>query len=922
MSAPDLPGSPSQQVQDTRVKGNLTQTINVSVADGAVLGFGIWSWEDWVQRAQRGARGPAAEATNGRLDSGAIHRVGEQKIVAAVCAWAESSSVDSLTVGIIGKHGTGATWSLLNVGEAIAAQGFQDLIFVVDDLDRFSKTDLTKAIPKCDRCILLIDDADVQQAMRPLRHAIGTHKVCAIYTTADRRYAGLMSALNPRKSALDLELPDLPSPRELQSLRHLLDRPHLSNADSHGVARANLRSAVRILRSLEPTETMAQRLVDLRSDDTAAVPGSVAFLLFSTARDLLLPQALALRAVGGDISAEVMTWVQVRPYLQANGQIHNLLWIEDRMAARLAENMWQSSGELDKASRRDAIEKIATVLVSAASADSAQERTFVRQLFKTLPPSMQVELTRRHALRLREFANREERTELVFGWLPILKAGGIGIVDLVNARLRTQDHAAPYDGVDLILAINAMGESSAVTNLEAYLAGAQVWPASAWVQFIAMLEHVSSRHTAVLLQTALPLLRGRSDLPQILQTGNSVQLLVPLVERFAPPKDRSWVRECLVPLVATQPYTAPMMLSLTGRCLAQPRSERGLRILRVVTSGSYGTDFAKLFTEEIQALADEEAGAALAHETVDAVAVALRLTTMKPSVVNNIWRSLLIFARTWDPDRAAIFTREAADYVEKVRGHTPYAHILALHNSTLIGMSRFGLLEQRDVEAALLPFLDGRRHISVAQAALNSLSAFANSDLWVADLAMAAIRALICDEPVAAKAAVGAFLADASRGCPEQNEYVTPPAFLMLDHSWTSPLMQQLVQAMRWLDADELKMFNRVSERWHGFSDVHQGLAREALRLGLQGSERSLFEGMATKSPTWACLCVAAEAADGHLAIARQGMKDVLASYQERRQGAHPYAVHQASASMARATLGDESVLYGLIARLMRLGPL
>lgn len=272
MSAQDLPGGYSQEVHRTRVRGSLTQTINVSVADGAVLGFGIWSWEDWVQRASRGARGPAAEATTGRLDTGAIQRAGEQKIVAAVSAWAESSSVPSLTVGITGKHGAGATWSLLNVGEALAAQGFQRRIFVVDDLDRFGKTDLTKALPELDHYILLIDDADVQEAIRPLHHAIGSRTVCAIYTTADLRYATIMAALNARKSPLDLALPDRPTAPELQSMKQLLDRPHLSNADHHVIARANLRSAARILRGLEPTETLAQRLVDLRADDTAPAP--------------------------------------------------------------------------------------------------------------------------------------------------------------------------------------------------------------------------------------------------------------------------------------------------------------------------------------------------------------------------------------------------------------------------------------------------------------------------------------------------------------------------------------------------------------------------------------------------------------------------------------------------------------------------
>lgn len=616
-----------------------------------------------------------------------------------------------------------------------------------------------------------------------------------------------------------------------------------------------------------------------------------------------------------------MTWVQVRPYLAAVGQTHNLLWIEDRAAARLAEHRWQTDSELDDASRREDIEKIATALVSAAFADSAQDRTFIRQLFNTLPRSLLGRLVRAHASRLTEFANREERAEFVFGWLPILKAGGIGVADLVDARLRVQDHA-PYDGVDLILAINAMGESSVVTNLQTYLAGSGVWPASAWVQFIAMLEHVSSHRAGVLLNTALPLLKGRGDVHQILETSNSVQLLVPLVERFATAPDRLWMRECLMPLVSTQPRAAPMILRLTGRCLSQPRSELALRILEVVTSGVFGTNLVQLFIKETQSLADEEAGAGLARETVDAVTVTLRSGAMKPSVFNELWASLLTFAETWDPDRASLFTREAADYVETMRGHTPYAHIERLHGKTLAAMSRLGLLEQRDVDAALLPFLRGRGHITQAHAALNSLAAFANSDLWVADLAIDAMRALLSDDPVAVETAVDAFLAQASRGCPEQNEYVPPVAFLKLDQAWTSPLIRQLVQAMRHLDVDQVRMFEGVSKRWHSFPDVHMVLAREALRLGLQGSESSLFEGKATTSPTWACLCVAAEAADGKLAPARQGMKDVLARYQERHEGAHPHAIHQASTYMARATVGDESVLYSLIASLMRLGPL
>lgn len=909
-----------QEVSHTSVRGNLEQkhTTNVYVTDGAIPGFGLWRWDDWVERVAGGARGPAAKATSLALQDALVRRDGQGSVITAVEAWVSDPTASSMTIGVKGKHGAGLTSCLFSIATSLVVSLGSEAVFVVEDVDRFFRTDLAKVLPGQNDLILIVDDADEQNAHRPLRIASGSLRVCTIYSTSSRSYAGVMGALNSRGVGLDIELPEVPSTTDIAALQLLHGRTALSLSESHAIKRGNFRSVACILNGSITTRVVTQRLGEMRRSENTAVAAAAAYLLVATARDAPIPQALLRRALATEIPDEVRSWVQVRPYIGQRGRKGNLLWIEDRAAARSAEDAWREDNQLDSDSFEESLQQTAQALLSAMSVNSSAERTCLRKIWRQLPPAVQRNLAKTNVGVLRDLIDKEAHTELVFGWMPILKLAGIDGSQILDA-LKGAEVVRPNDGVSLILAMHALGSEEVAQNLATEVDASQMWSIQSWVQFVAMLEHVPSREASTLIQAAMPWMRAREDLGEILGKSNTCQLLLPLLAQFGSHTDRLRVQKESLGLIFTQPHITGHVLDLTSRCLMQKRSELALRVTQTAVTKYLVQDTQALaaFAEELEYLRNEEERGSLGTSTAEMVAKSLREATSKPSVQNLPRSALLSFAGTWDPANKSELISESAEFLQQTLTDVPITHVAILFAKTMRMMAYQGGPPEEYLTMGLTPFkYGGRPNSQVGVAAVYSLVAFATTRY--SSYARLALRSLIRDDPGRAAESMENFLYQVAHLAP-RSDLRMPKALANLDSN--GYIARSLIESIKFMGDDQEVVLRSAVTKWRKVSYVQLNLTSELVRLGMQDYEPSLFRVADDASASSRHLAVTA-LAQVNLNAARESMRKLFLEYLQSGEGAHPSAVTRSATAMSEATEGNESDLYRLVARLMAVGPL
>jgi hypothetical protein len=840
--------------------------------------------------------------------------------VDTVYKWITAGQSSSMIIGINGKHGSGTTTCLFSVALALSQMTSTEDMYVVDDIDKFGVTDLSKALYGHDRLILLIDDADKQQALRPIRLAMHSLPICAIYTSSNTPYSEDMAALNESESVPEIVLNSTPDTIQLKALRSLLKRPHLSISEKEALARANFRSAVRILEGRSTTKGVTRRLVNLRRDGHIAAARAVEYLTFTTARDLLIPQSLMRRAMGREIPTEVMSWVQIRPYLRRLRQADHLLWIEDREAAKRAEAQWRSASQYDERSFNDSILLLTESLVTAASVDSAVDRTFIRRLLGHLPYELRENVARSHIAVLRQMAEREQGQDLAFGWLSYLKLGGVDVSHFVASKIAL-GFGTLDDGVDLVLAIQAMGGEYAARELAVKVDGASLWSAHAWVNFISLLEHFPRSQASKLLRAAIPWLRARSDLTQILDTWNTLQTLLRLVELHGSPSDRIHVHSYSLPFMALRPNVANAVFKLTTRCIVQSRSALAIRALQaaISTDAAQRSKMLAIFRDEAIGLTIEEREQSLAQKALDCV---VYNHSWPPSVQNQLRRSALAFASKWSPDLVPSLIYDNATYLSAALVESPFNHSAHLHSYVMRVMAERGALVGEYMPVALAPFSVPKSNPSVGRSAISSLLAFSASTSLYSFQARSALYQLIDVEPELAMASVEAFLDDVRDLVAERGTLHVPTAFSDLDTRSGLPLVQDLLFAIRYVGGDERALVRSAVKRWNQFPSLRTWLAGEVLRLNMQDEAQDLFRDGEGGGLSWTCMVVSAMANMRNLPAARAGIREIVNHLQRHGEGAHPFAITRAAASMSHVTDGNESELYSLVTRLMTLKPL
>src|SRR5690349_22421342 len=201
-----MTNDPRQVIKNARARGDINQSL--TVAGGSSLGAGVWRWADWEDRVEAGAPGALAASTRLVLRGLTISRSINDAALSAARTFLNGDA-NRRAITVLGKHGTGRSAFAIAVAKALSSEGFEE-IYLVDDYLRFAQTDLADVLPPDRRSVLVVDDADVQSAFRPLYNAIGAIDVCALTTLANRRLANTYAALDSRPNKI-LELPGRPS---------------------------------------------------------------------------------------------------------------------------------------------------------------------------------------------------------------------------------------------------------------------------------------------------------------------------------------------------------------------------------------------------------------------------------------------------------------------------------------------------------------------------------------------------------------------------------------------------------------------------------------------------------------------------------------------------------------------------------------
>jgi len=642
----------------------------------------------------------------------------------------------------------------------------------------------------------------------------------------------------------------------------------------------------------------------------------------STARDLMLPQSMLLRALGRSIPVDLNPWIQVRPY-GAAALTQHLLWIEDRVAAAGAERLWNDENEYDRASHFERQLTQTVRLLSAAKPQASLDRVLARQLLASVPGEMRRAIGEALAPHLLEMVSHEGRAEFAYSWLPLLASAGIDAQPIVRRHLRT-DPGLPRDPVSLLLTLHHLGAEKTAEHLASTLDLSEAWTTDDWVDFIALLEHLSPSNSDQLVRIALPLLRGLGPgVMQILSAANSVQLLAPVVERAGGPADRRWILPFLQEIASTKPHAVGQYLLLTRRCLSQPRNELALDIMqRVLLGKGFETREA---AERYSGLVRRELEEDLAGRAVDTVDHLTDGLQTKPSIANNVWGAYIRFAWSWAPGAAGAITLRALDLVASTGPQTSVKLMIVMHQSALRAAARLGVLRAPDLRVALDTSSWPMKRDSAAARFIDCLSASAaSSSLEVSLAARRALSALVQEGGRSLRLVLMEFVEAARAWTGFTGRLDLPGALFSVDESHAVPATAAtLLSNLRWAEIEDTRRAaEAIYRRWGDDPRLTQRVVVAMLRLDAPDLGALRLSRIPAPTPTQWCLWAAVHARQGSLSDAREDLRQVLKTYRQKGRGGHPHTVHQAASEMAAKSRGQERHAYLLVRSLVVLGPL
>ena len=930
MNMDELRPRRSQSVEQSIIYGDNTQVGGdyISQTIGSMLGNGIYQWQDWVVDSSKQPFGYAQQATRDCVGRGAIERATEKRVAAETLRWNSAATPGPRLMGITGKHGSGLTWTLFRAAHEVAGLRDNVRMLVVEDPELHPETDFNAAIGGNSPAILLIDDADLQHAIRPVRRLIRSGaSVLVIFTCTDVFYAQSMLALNARRTA-SFALATNPAESDIQDLRQVFRRQTLSLSEKHDLARGNIRSIARVLGQKILIDELVSRLVTLRQLDEASSNARTvdlaSILLFTTARDILIPQSLLLKCTNTtELPKRLLPWIQIRP-LRIRGGRDQLMWIEDRAAAEAEEQAWRSLSELDTTSYDDYVVQIVVRLLMAANPGRRLDATFARQLFISLRRPLRSAVAEVAGERLLQIAELEELPEFTYSWLPALDNAGLDINALIDRRAIILAET-PRDPIELLLIVYYLGEAEAARRLSSRLGVSLKWGTRDWTGFIAMFEHLSLDCRSQLVRTALPLLRGgHMNIPELLRSSNTVQLLAPAVERFGSPEDRRWLWRHLHDVIGSRIHAARSFVSLAQRCIGQPRSELALSLLRGILGqdSRWSLDVACYRYDECGRLEKEEE---IADRTVDVLIQCVSDTIDRPNLANNIWSALLQFAIKFVPDRAPGLVTDALGYCLDARTDgTRFKHLSGVITAGLYGTARFGNLRAEQALMVLEPFRWRTNDPEIACHFVRTLAAVARCESPASQTARDGLVALAESRGADLRVTLVAFLEATSSWAGSAQRYHLPDPLFALDRGrFKLDVLRYLVPALRLAPASNpASRAAKLMVRWGNLGPLSNHLIYELLRLGAVGPCEKIMEQWSSPTPTQLCMRSAVSARAGRLGDARNDLRESLTLYRESSHGAHPYAVHRAISELAAKSEGAERQSLLLTAALMRLGPL
>lgn len=555
---------PYQTVANSSAGRDINQSI--VIAGGSTLGSGVWKWTTWQDRVQKGAPGSLAAST--RLVAGGrfIKREVYHEALDAARAYLTGKS-SRRSIVVYGKHGTGRSMVAMAAIQALSQDGFEHL-YVVDDYLRFSQTDLSTVIPKNVRSLVVIDDADLQSALRPLYNAVGSVDICALVTVAHPRSAGSFAALDSHPNST-LNLPGRPTADEIELLRAAVAGPPVSKRHERNLGQYNIRSVSRVLAGDGPPMELAQRLIDLRYEDRVSA-AAISVLSKCGERSITVPSELLFRVIGEYIPEALSPWLQTRP-LYGEDAVSQAVWIEDFEVLTLSERLWRTEYVLDWSVYEQELRDTLGRVYEAVSPANPGDRLVARQLLKRSRPSTVVPVANAHVEKIVACILEEKNRASLLAWRSALPATGVNEKDRVhNAFLQQLALQEPDFGA--LVAILMDLASDATIDDDDLSAVADSAGINLWASVLELFEGRRGEALGIAaFRLLLDCVSRHDDAREILHLYNSAQILGNTVPKQGLHYHRKWLRDSYL---QTDPFRLSFvtyLLEVSQRCVMQDR---------------------------------------------------------------------------------------------------------------------------------------------------------------------------------------------------------------------------------------------------------------------------------------------------------------------------------------------------------------
>ena len=625
--------SPRQAVENSHAGRDINQSLTIT--GGSSLGAGVWRWPDWEDRVRAGAPGVLAASTRLILDGRAISRNAGHDVIAMARDFLDGIA-ERRAITVLGKHGTGRSTLAVATAKALSSEGYED-VYIVDDYLRFVQSDLVDLLPAGRRSMLVIDDADIQSAFRPLYNAIGVVDICALTTVASPRLARTYAALDSRPSEV-VTLPGRPDGGEIESLREVTSGPRLGRRRERLLERYNIRSVFRILDGDGPPEELARRLAQLRYEDRATAL-AMSILSKCGEHDIAMPSTLLTRAMGEGLPEALVSWLQTRPLLGGNDEAQ-AIWIEDHEVLALGERLWRSEYVLDDGIYVQEVRDVLERLLGAVIPSNLGDRLVGRQFLKRSPVPTAIHLANALTDKVVECIAEEADRASVLAWQAAIPSHGVIEGERIRRSVIQQFERVEPDFGTLIAFLLETSDKSRLTDDDiTILAG--MASIDQWAKVLELFEGEPGKAlTNATLHVVLDCIRACSDAEQVVTIRNSAQILGGTVADRGLHYHRTWLRDAFLAADRLRLSHLPFLLRVTKRCVMQGRHHLTLDEKWNPPSATEG-DVSALALEYNRLL--EARGADRVNEVTARALSSITDLTTTPAVRDQAWGQVIEF---------------------------------------------------------------------------------------------------------------------------------------------------------------------------------------------------------------------------------------------------------------------------------------